>query len=371
MLLPVGFVAMRHRYLHLDPELVGRLLAGLDLLRLFNQLLLAGGGDPERARKWMRELQERGYIDEGADLGAFFKQLEEEGILGRDRQGAAVLTSAGARELRRSALEEVFAGLKKAGPGYHPVHGAGDGMERLPETRRYSFGDELHAIDAIRSTQNALRRTQGELDVTEDDLEVSETEHLTSCATVLAIDISHSMVLYGEDRITPAKTVALALAELITSKYPKDYLSVLVFGDHAQRIEIGKIAAIRAGPFHTNTCEALHVARSMLASRRHPNKQIFLITDGKPSAITEGRRVYKNPYGLDMKIINRTLEEADQCRRQQVVITTFMIATDPGLVDFVEKLTQTNRGRAYFASPDSLGEFMLADYVRNRRKLVR
>ncbi|MBZ5587452.1 MAG: VWA domain-containing protein [Acidobacteriia bacterium] len=361
---------MRHRYLHLDPELIGSLLASLDLLRLFNQLLLASGGDPERAREWMRELQERGYIDEAADLDAFFDQLEQEGVLGKDRQGATVLTVAGVRELRRSALEEVFAGLKRAGPGYHPIHAAGEGVEGLAETRRYSFGDELHAIDAIRSTQNALRRTYGELELTEDDLEVSETEHLTSCATVVAIDISHSMVLYGEDRITPAKTVALALTELITSKYPKDYLGVIIFGDRAERIELGQIAAIQAGPFHTNTCEALHVARSMLASRKHPNKQIFLITDGKPSAITEGHQIYKNPYGLDLKIINRTLDEADQCRRHKVVITTFMIATDPGLVDFVEKLTKTNRGRAYFANPYNLGEFMLADYVRNRRKLV-
>jgi len=362
---------MRHRYSHLDPELIKTLLAGLDLLRLFNQLLLAAGGDAETARGWMHELQERGYIDAGADLEAFFEQLEEDGIVSRDREGATVLTTAGTRAVRRSAFEEVFSGLKKAGPGYHPVHAAGEGMEGLPETRRYSFGDELHGIDAIRSTQNALRRTKGELELTEEDLEVTETEHLTSCATVVAIDISHSMVLYGEDRITPAKTVALALTELITSKYPKDYLGILVFGDRAKRIELGQIPQIQAGPFHTNTCEALHVARSMLAARRQPNKQIFLITDGKPSAITEGHRIYKNPYGLDMKIVNRTLEEADQCRRQKVVVTTFMIATDPGLVDFVEKLTKINRGRAYFANPYNLGEFMLADYVRNRRTRVR
>jgi len=185
-----------------------------------------------------------------------------------------------------------------------------------------------------------------------------------------AIDVSHSMVLYGEDRITPAKSVALALTELITSKYPKDYLGVLTFGDRAQRIDLDQIAEIQAGPFHTNTCEALRVARGMLSARRHPNKQVFLITDGKPSAITEGHRVYKNPYGLDIKIVNRTLEEADQCRRRRVMITTFMIATDPGLIAFVEKLTKVNRGRAYFANPYNLGEFMLADYMRNRRTRV-
>ena len=361
---------MRHRYLYLDPDLVKSLLAGLDLLRLFNQLLLAAGGEVETAKEWMRDLQQRGYIDEGVDLEAFFAKLEEEGMLARDGEGALQLTASGQRRMRRDAFEEVFSSLKKAGPGYHPISASGEGVERQPETRPYSFGDELHSIDAIRSTQNALRRTVGDLDLAEEDLEVAETEHLTSCATIVAIDISHSMVLYGEDRITPAKTVALALTELITSKYPKDYVGVIVFGDRAQRIELAGIPAIQAGPFHTNTCEALQVARSLLAQRKHPNKQIFLVTDGKPSAITEGHRLYKNPFGLDMKIVNRTLEEADQCRRQKVVITTFMIATDPLLQDFVEKLTRINRGRAYFANPYNLGEFILADYMANRRKRV-
>ncbi len=361
---------MRHRYLYLDPDLIKGLLASLDLLRLFNQLLLAAAGDAEQAREWMRELQQRGYVDEDVDLEAFFAQLEEQGVLGREASGSLQLTTAGVRQLRRSALEEVFSSLKKAGPGYHAIPAEGDGTERLPETRPYRFGDELHAIDGIRSTANALKRTHGELELTEDDLEVSETEHLTSCATVVAIDISHSMVLYGEDRITPAKTVALALTELITCKYPKDYLGVLVFGDRASRIELSGIARIQAGPFHTNTCEALEVARGILAGQKHPNKQIFLITDGKPSAITEGHRIYKNPFGLDMKIVNRTLEEADQCRRHRVVITTFMIATDPQLQEFVEKLTRINRGRAYFANPYNLGEFILADYVKNRRRRV-
>ncbi|TAM48695.1 MAG: VWA domain-containing protein [Acidobacteria bacterium] len=362
---------MRHRYTYLDPELIRSLLAAIDLLRLFNQLVLAAAGDPARARAWLRELQERAYIDDGVNLDAFFAQLEEQGWVRAGGAAGGGLTAAGARQLRRSAFEEVFANLGKAGPGYHSIHAAGEGVESLPETRPYAFGDELSTIDASRSTQNALRRTKGELDLAEEDLEVSEREHLTSCATVVAIDISHSMVLYGEDRITPAKTVALAMTELITSKYPNDWLGVLAFGDRATRIDLADIPAISAGPFHTNTCEALEVARGMLARRRHPNKQIFLITDGKPSAVTEGHAVYKNPYGLDLKIVNRTLEEADRCRRQKVVITTFMIATDPMLQEFVEKLTKVNRGRAYFANPYDLGGFILADYVANRRRRVR
>jgi Ca-activated chloride channel homolog len=361
---------MRHRYRYLDPSLIQEILAELDLLRLFNQLLLAAGADVGEAMRWMRELQQRGYIDESVDLEAFFARLEDEGTLRRDAQGILQLSPSGDQKLRRDAFEEVFTSMKKASGGYHPIAAAGEGLERLPETRAYSFGDSLELIDGIRSTQNALRRTQGSLELAEEDLEVHETEHLTSCATVIAIDISHSMVLYGEDRITPAKTVALAMAELITTKYPKDFLAVLCFGDRAKRISLADIPRIQVGPFHTNTCEALQVARHILAQRKQPNRQIFLITDGKPSAVTEGGSIYKNPFGLDMKIVNRTLAEAEACRRAKVVVTTFMIATDPLLQGFVEKLTRINRGRAYFASPTRLGEFIFADYIANRRKRV-
>ncbi len=361
---------MRHRYLHLDPDLLAQLLANLDLQRLFQQLLLASGGDVDEAMEWMRRLQEQGYIDEGVDLAAFFASLEDQQLLERDADGNLQLTVAGERRIRKSAFEEVFAGLRKGGPGYHPIRSSGEGVERQPETKPYSFGDDIHHLDSMRSLHNALVRTQGGLELEEEDLEVFETEHLTSCATIVAIDISHSMILYGEDRITPAKTVALALTELITTKYPKDHLGVILFGDRAERVDLADISKIQAGPFHTNTREALELGRNLLARQKQPNKQIFLITDGKPSAITEGGKVYKNPFGLDMKIVNRTLEEADLCRRQKVVVTTFMLATDPLLTDFVEKLTQVNRGRAYFASPYNLGEFILADYIRHRRRRV-
>jgi len=361
---------MRHVYSWLDPARLAELLASLDLRKLFNKLLLMAGGDVERALAWLRELKERGFIDGSVDLDAFLAELEDEQSVGRDASGGLALAAGGMRRLRRSAFEEVFGGLRKGGPGQHGVAAAGEGTERLPETRPYEFGDELGNLDAVRSTQNALRRSHGALDLAEDDLEVFETEHNTACATVICLDVSHSMVLYGEDRITPAKTVALALAELIQTKYPNDSVGVLTFGDRAERIDLAGIAAVQAGPYHTNTCEALAVARAMLARKKQPNKRVFLVTDGKPSAITEGGRVYKNPFGLDMKIVTRTLEEADRCRRQGVVITTFMIATDPTLQEFVDTLTRVNRGRAYFASPTNLGEFLLADYIRNRRKRV-
>ena len=362
---------MRHRYSHLDPQLLQALLEGLNLQNLFNQLVLAAGGDVEQAMEWMRRLQEQGYLPEGYDLEAFFEALEDQQVVGRDGQGELQLTGVGERRIRRSAFEEIFSQLSRSSPGYHPVRDSGDGVEKLPETRPYRFGDEVHHLDMGRSLHNSLRRNQGQISLSEDDLEVHETEHLTSCATIVAIDISHSMVLYGEDRITPAKKVALALTELIKSKYPKDHLGVILFGDRAEQIMLAELPYVDAGPYHTNTREALQMARGLLARQKQPNKQIFLITDGKPSAITEGGQVYKNPFGLDTKIVNLTLEEADLCRRQKIVITTFMIATDPVLKQFVETMTRTNRGRAYFASPMNLGEFILADYIKNRRKRVR
>ena len=363
---------MRHRYFHLDPDLLRQMLAGIDLMRLFNQLLLASAGDPEEAMEWMRYLQEQGYIDESVDLEAFFAELEKQRLLERDDEGGLVLSGAGERQ---HPQERFRADLLRPRQGRLPATTrsapAAKGSRRCPRRKPYAFGDDLARIDSVRSLANALKRTQGELELAEEDLEVLETEHMTACATVVAIDISHSMILYGEDRITPAKTVALALTELITTKYPKDHLSVITFGDRAERIAIRDLPYLEAGPFHTNTREALALARGLLARQKQPNKQIILITDGKPSAITENGQVYKNPFGLDLRIVNLTLEEADLCRRQKIVITTFMIATDSFLQQFVDQLTKVNRGRAYFASPDNLGEFLLADYIRNRKSRVR
>ena len=203
----------------------------------------------------------------------------------------------------------------------------------------------------------------------EEDLEVYEIEHFTGCATVLLLDISHSMVLYGEDRITPAKQVSLALAELIQTKFPKDNLALVTFGNDAQLVSISELPFLTVGPFHTNTRAGLLLARNLLRRSGNVNKQIFMVTDGKPSAIfDDAGRLYKNPYGLDPRIVNKTLDEAVQCRREMITISTFMIAQDPSLVEFVEELTKVNRGRAYYTSLDNLGEFIFVDYIRNRRK---
>jgi Ca-activated chloride channel family protein len=363
---------VRHRYGYLDPALIQQLLAAMGLRRLFNHLLLQTGGDVEKAMEWMRALQQRGLIDPSIDLEAFFASLVDQNLIGPDGEGNLVLTAGGEREIRRDALDEIFGGLKKAATGYHSVASAGQGSERLTETRPYQFGDDPMSIDANRTLQNALRNNDpaDPISIAEDDFEVFETEHNSNCATVVMIDISHSMILYGEDRITPAKKVALALTELILTKYPKDSIDVVLFGDEATEVPISEIPYVEVGPFHTNTRAGLELAQKILRRRKHNNKQIFMITDGKPSALTENGRLYTNSFGLDMKIVNRTLEEADRCRRAQIPITTFMLATDPMLVNFVEQLSKINRGRAFYSSPDRLGEYILADYIRNRRKFV-
>jgi Ca-activated chloride channel family protein len=364
---------MRHRYFHLDPDLIRRLLAEMGLRRLFNQLLLQAGGDVEEAMRWMRMLQARGYIDRDVDLEAFFQQMLRDDVIGRDGEGNLVMGAAGERQIRRDALDEIFGGLQKSVTGSHSVQAPGQGVERLTETRAYQFGDDPMAIDSIRSIQNAMKHSDpsGEIGIEEEDLEVFETEHNSGCATVVMIDISHSMILYGEDRITPAKKVALALTELILTKYPKDAIDVVLFGDEATEVPISEIPYVQVGPYHTNTKAGLELAQRILRRRRHANKQIFMITDGKPSALTENGRLYTNSFGLDMKIVNRTLEEADRCRRAGIPITTFMLATDPTLVNFVEQLSKINRGRAFYSSTERLGEYILADYIRNRRKFVR
>jgi uncharacterized protein with von Willebrand factor type A (vWA) domain len=204
--------------------------------------------------------------------------------------------------------------------------------------------------------------------MTENDLEVMESEFKAQTSTVLMIDISHSMILYGEDRITPAKKVAMALAELITKKYPKDTLDILVFGDDAWQIEIKDLPYLQVGPYHTNTVAGLELAMDILRRRKNTNKQIFMITDGKPTCIKQGINYYKNAFGLDQKILNKTLNLASQLKKLKVPVTTFMIATDPYLKSFVRNFTKANNGNAYYSSLEGLGNLVFEDFKRNRRK---
>jgi uncharacterized protein with von Willebrand factor type A (vWA) domain len=339
------------------------------LMEIYRNLLLQTGGDVEEALRWMEHFGEQyGFFNQQFGMADFKKMLEESGEVERTPRGLQV-TPKGERRIRQDSLDEIFHALEQGGTGDHRTPQAGKGGERLSETRAWQFGDDLANLDPLGSVSNAVKRSgMDELQLTEDDLEVFETEHLSSCATVLMVDVSHSMVLYGEDRITPAKKIALALAQLIQTRYPKDTLDVVLFGDDAAQVRLQDLMKIQAGPFHTNTRAGLQLARRILEGRRGVNKQIFMITDGKPSAIREYGRLYKNPFGLDPKIVNKTLEEAAYCRRKRIAITTFMLATDAPLLDFVRRLTALNHGRIYETDPGNVGAYVFRDFVRNRRK---
>jgi len=358
------------RYEAWDEELARKLQSFASLLALFHHLLLQQNGDVDETLRMMKRLKELGYIDKDADLDEFARSLEEGKIVSL-RDGVPKLTTKGERFVRREALNQIFTNLKKGAFGEHRTPHAGEGGERLPETRPWTFGDDLAGLDLQTTMQNALRRTGPDLALAERDFELHEREHTTSCATVLMVDVSHSMILYGEDRITPAKKVALALTELITTRYPKDSLQVVLFGDDAMEVKPEELPYIGAGPFHTNTRAGLQLAQRLLARKKHPNRQIFMITDGKASAVTENGRIYKNPFGMDPKIVSMTLEEAARCRRNRIVITTFMLTDDPTLVGFVDNLTKVNRGRAYYSSADDLGNSVFVDYLRNRRRKMK
>jgi len=363
---------VEYRYVRWDPERIKRLAGQSDLMKLFNYLLLQTNGDVEEALRHLEYMQSQGYLPSDWNLEDFKKQLDDEGFVKQDPRGRRMLTAKAEQRLRVDSLERIFGKLRPGGRGTHPVPHAGMGTnEPLPERRPYRFGDDLRNIDFQDSLKNSMRRGSG-MELGEDDLSVFESEAGTSCATVLLLDVSHSMVLYGEDRITPAKQVAMALVELITKQYPKDALRVVLFGDTATEVKLADLPYVGAGPYHTNTKAGLQMARSLLQRESHPNKQIVMITDGKPSVIDRpGGQVYRNPVGLDPIIVNRTLDEAAVCRRRRIPITTFMITSDPYLRQFVARLTELNKGRAYFTSPDRLGEFVLWDFVSNRRRRLR
>ncbi|MGD0337217.1 MAG: VWA domain-containing protein [Bacteroidota bacterium] len=340
------------------------------LISLFGHLLLQASGDVHEALEWLRQLDQEYHIfNKSMTLDEFIDQLKELGLI-EEVNNIFNVTARGVQRIRQDALNEIFRTLTKSTLGTHETPYLGTGVDRLSETKKYHFGDQPMNIDVTSTITNALKRNGiEEFRLTEDDLEVYETEHTTSCATILMLDISHSMILYGEDRITPAKQVALALSELIHAKYPKDIIRLVTFGDYAEEVGIHKLPFLSVGPYHTNTKAGLQLARNLLRRCGNTNKQIFMITDGKPSAIfEESGKLYKNSFGLDPRIVNKTLDEAVACRREHITISTFMVARDPYLKNFVEELTKANRGRAYYSSVTNLGEFLFVDYIRNRRK---
>lgn len=343
------------------------------LLEIFMQLLTYTNGDVGEALQWLNQLDREYQItDNDYGMGDFVDELKDKGYIDENRQtGEIKITPKTERGIRKRSLEEIFGKLKKTKQGNHNTFKPGLGDEQNPETRPFRFGDMLEQIDFTESIRNAqINHGVESFSMKEDDLQIRETDFKAQTSTVLMIDISHSMVLYGEDRITPAKKVAMALSELITTKYPKDTLDIVVFGNDAWPVEIKDLPYLQVGPYHTNTVAGLELAMDLLRRRRNPNKQIFMITDGKPTCLKIGKRYYKNSFGLDRRITNRCLNLAAQCKKLKIPITTFMIASDPYLQRFVNEFTETNNGKAFFASLDHLGAFIFKDFESGKRKTV-
>lgn len=343
------------------------------LLDLFMQLLTYTSGDVSEALNWMNQLDRQYELtNEEYGMGDFIEDLKDKGFITQDEQkGTINITPKTEQGIRKRSLEEIFGKLKKTKSGEHQTFKPGQGDEVSPDSRPFQFGDMLEQIDFTESIRNAqINHGLDEFSMQEDDLSIRETDFKTQTSTVLMIDISHSMILYGEDRITPAKKVAMALSELITTKYPKDTLDIVVFGNDAWPVEIKDLPYLQVGPYHTNTVAGLELAMDILRRRKNPNKQIFMITDGKPTCLKIGRRYYKNSFGLDRKVTSRCLNLAAQCKKLKIPITTFMIATDPYLQRFVQEFTETNNGKAYFASLDRLGAFIFRDFESGKRKTV-
>ena len=345
------------------------------LLNVFQQLLLITSGDVEQAMAWMNQLDRQySLTDDQYGMGDFFDELKRKGYLTEENEeGKLVMTPKSEQTIRRSALEEIFGKLKRSKTsGNHHTPYTGSGDELSSDLRAYQFGDTLEQISMTESIRNAqINSGLEEFRLMERDLEVTEKEQKTQTSTVLMIDISHSMILYGEDRITPAKKVALALVELVKQKYPKDTLDIVVFGNDAWQIQAKDLPYLEVGPYHTNTVAGLELAMDLLRRRKNKNKQIFMVTDGKPTCLKEGIKYYKNSFGLDRKVVSKTLTLAAQCRRLSIPITTFMIASDPYLKQFVQDFTRVNNGRAYYSGLQGLGNMMFEDFQQNRRKNIK
>ena len=319
----------------------------------------------------MTELDRKhNFTPENYGIGDFIEDLKKKGYIKENPKDQEIkITKKSDLELRHSALDEIFGKLKKDKSGGHITNSFGSSLDFDSSTKPYEFGDNLENIAFNESIKNAQKNYGiDNFKLAESDLETYEADQKSQTSTVLLIDISHSMILYGEDRITPAKKVAMALSEMIMRKYKKDTLDVVVFGNDAWEVKIKDIPYLSVGPYHTNTIAGLELAIDLLRRRKNKNKQIFMITDGKPTCMKLGINYYKNAFGLDPKILNKTYNLAAVCKKNGVRINTFMIASDPYLMEFVEKFTEINDGSAYFADLQNLGSMIFKDYNRNKVK---
>ncbi|WP_297762409.1 VWA domain-containing protein [uncultured Muriicola sp.] len=357
------------------------------LFEIFQELITHTSGDVDEALDWLRELdKEYDLTDEDYTIDDFIEDLKAKGYLreeieqgeggdgkGNPGEGSLSITAKMERIIRQRALDQIFGKIKRSGSGNHRTGKAGIGDEHTGDFREYHYGDSLDRISMTESLKNAqINHGLDGFSLTEDDLVIEDTHHKAQMSTVLMIDISHSMILYGEDRITPAKKVAMALAELITTRYPKDTLDILVFGNDAWPIPIKDLPYLKVGPYHTNTVAGLQLAMDMLRRKKNTNKQIFMITDGKPSCLRlPDGTYYKNSVGLDDLIVEKCYNMARQARKLHIPITTFMIAQDPYLMQFVRHFTEANKGKALFTGIQGLGEMIFEDYEQNRRKRLK
>ncbi len=352
------------------------------IFEIFKELITHTSGDIEESFNWLESLdKEYNIFSEVYSLEDFKEDLKKRGYIkdeiDSDNDSGSgnskkILTAKLESALRKYALDQIFGKLKKSGLGNHQTSKSGLGDEKDGELRQFRYGDDISSINMTESVKKAqINNGLSDFLITENDLVVEQTQHKAQMSTVLMIDISHSMILYGEDRITPAKKVAMALVELIKRKYPKDSIDIIVFGNEAWTIKIKDLPYLKVGPYHTNTVAGLELAMDILRRKRNTNKQIFMITDGKPSCITlPSGESYKNSNGLDEMIVSKCLNKADQARKLKIPITTFMIAQDPYLRHFVDLFTAQNKGKAFLTGLSGLGQMIFEDYEKNRIKRI-
>jgi Ca-activated chloride channel family protein len=360
-----------------------------DLRRAIENALLEGDQFDEEMRERLQQMALDGQLDELIEK--LIERMQQEDYISVDQpfdpsrpsttggqlgenapQAKFEITDKSLDFLGFKALRNLLGSLGKSSFGRHDTRDLATGIEANGASRTYEFGDTLN-LDITATLSNAIQR-EGlslPLNIEYSDLQVHQCEYQSSCATVLMLDCSHSMILYGEDRFTPAKKVAMALSHLIRTQYPGDSLSLVLFHDSAEEIPLSQLARVQVGPYYTNTREGLRMAQRILQRQRKDMKQIVMITDGKPSALTlEDGRIYKNAFGLDPLVVSQTLEEVSKCKRAGVLINTFMLASDYGLVQFVQKVTEMCRGKAYFTTPYTLGQYLLMDYMSRKTKTI-
>ena len=360
-----------------------------DLRRAIEQALLDSNLLDEEMRERLQQMQMEGKLDELIDR--LIERMQQEDYISIDQPhdpsrqssvGGQVgdaqqqvkfeITDKSLDFLGFKTLRDLMGSLGKSSFGRHDTRDMATGIETSGASRLYEFGDMLN-LDITATLSSAIQREglKLPLNIEYSDLQVHQCEYQSSCATVLMLDCSHSMILYGEDRFTPAKKVAMALSHLIRTQYPGDSLSLILFHDSAEEVPLSQLARVKVGPYYTNTREGLRLAQRILQRQRKDMKQIVMITDGKPSALTlEDGRIYKNAFGLDPLVVSQTLEEVSKCKRAGVMINTFMLASDYGLVQFVQKVTEMCRGKAYFTTPYTLGQYLLMDYMSRKTKTI-